>query len=835
MSRTSNFSQDHPYAKARGWVGGQRAGSALPRVSDGVNEVDNASEILVVGGTVSEPEDGVAQISFGGLSKSSNSSGLFPGSAGTPVLMRNNASIDLRPGDVVIVDSSDDSAVTTTSTASNTKIVGVVQQPIGRLDYGPVLFNGLTTIINTAGTIARGNYALTSATAARAAATAGRVSGSFGVYLTGTDLPDFVQGSAVTEESVPVESLEIDMPGTVPEGRVLFLALWLEDDVTSVSIDGWTQIGNEAGYYYFYKVSEGDDAADATWSTASPAVACVLLLHPNVSLSTPVADHDYDSSTSAASVSGLSDVPRYAIAGVASAVTSPGSGFIRLGGGSAVFNPGGSLSIVQEAVGDAAVGVSFANPVSVGNLLIAVCASRDGGPGGSGNLQMVSVPGVVDPTWTNVAINAHTNTAGNCDYVSLQAKIATSTSAGPFLNTCTSTSTGSDIYLFEVAGIGVSGVTALSQTGGTGSPLDIGSFTTVGANDLVIFAGVWKNGGDPGVSASGYTEDRDAVLGGGHPWFWIGHRSGSGGTVDAELTHSSGGNWAAVAGHFVSSALEAVGTLAGKYIGHASSATSPFSGGAQARDAIFAVNLLADANPSALLYGPDLGSEPTADAHISDSSDAHDASAISFDATGLDNTDADDVQEAIADLDVAITASGGGGGNWTMLSDSLLGSDTASFDFTSISGSYKHLAIVINGRSTRAGQVLDFVTMRFNNDSGSNYDGFWMQFFNGFATTAGAEDVGATSFAHALLAPAASSATGSSMGGEILISNYAATTFNKNFTSEHHASLTQASGNIRRCVSSGEWRSTAAITRVTIAPANGNWKAGSRATLYGLS
>jgi hypothetical protein len=46
------------------------------------------------------------------------------------------------------------------------------------------------------------------------------------------------------------------------------------------------------------------------------------------------------------------------------------------------------------------------------------------------------------------------------------------------------------------------------------------------------------------------------------------------------------------------------------------------------------------------------------DAHLADTTDAHDASAVSFDPTGLANTSATDVQEAIEDLDGAI--SGGG-------------------------------------------------------------------------------------------------------------------------------------------------------------------------------
>lgn len=42
------------------------------------------------------------------------------------------------------------------------------------------------------------------------------------------------------------------------------------------------------------------------------------------------------------------------------------------------------------------------------------------------------------------------------------------------------------------------------------------------------------------------------------------------------------------------------------------------------------------------------------DAHLTDPVDAHDASAVSFDSTGLAHTDADDVQEALEDLDAAI-------------------------------------------------------------------------------------------------------------------------------------------------------------------------------------
>lgn len=359
--RSTSFSKNHPYATTRGWVSPKRAASSLPTISDGVTEVDDASEIFVVGGVVSEPEDGVAQISFGGHAVGSNSQGGGISSSASAIRVLNNAGFTLQPGDVVITDDSMDAAVTTTSTASNTHIVGVVQDYIENLEYGPVLFNGFAAEVNAVGSVSRGMYALTSATAGAAGATASRVAGSFAVYLTGTDLPNFVSTAADTEQETPVTSLDITMPTGIPPNRLLFLALWVEAGTSSVDVDGWTLIGAESGFYYYYRISQGDDVATATWSPASVAVASVLLLHSSVSLGNPIEDHDYDTSTSAAAVSGLdTNLAHYAIAGVASDVTSPGSGFTRLGGGAtaaaadslvALFN--GSIDGIAYAIGAA--------------------------------------------------------------------------------------------------------------------------------------------------------------------------------------------------------------------------------------------------------------------------------------------------------------------------------------------------------------------------------------------------------------------------------------------------------------------------------------------------
>jgi hypothetical protein len=49
-------------------------------------------------------------------------------------------------------------------------------------------------------------------------------------------------------------------------------------------------------------------------------------------------------------------------------------------------------------------------------------------------------------------------------------------------------------------------------------------------------------------------------------------------------------------------------------------------------------------------------------AHLADAMDAHDASAVSFDPSGLSNTAATELQTAMEDYDAAIDAAGGGGG-----------------------------------------------------------------------------------------------------------------------------------------------------------------------------
>jgi hypothetical protein len=74
--------------------------------------------------------------------------------------------------------------------------------------------------------------------------------------------------------------------------------------------------------------------------------------------------------------------------------------------------------------------------------------------------------------------------------------------------------------------------------------------------------------------------------------------------------------------------------------------------------------------------------------------------------------------------------------------------------------------------------------------------------------------------------------TGMALDGQVLIPNYAATTFHKSFVAnwrEEHSGLTQ---DYQTCA---RWKNTVAVTRLTFAPDSAAFTNGSIFTLYGLN
>lgn len=165
-----------------------------------------------------------------------------------------------------------------------------------------------------------------------------------------------------------------------------------------------------------------------------------------------------------------------------------------------------------------------------------------------------------------------------------------------------------------------------------------------------------------------------------------------------------------------------------------------------------------------------------------------------------------------------------------MLADSTLGAAAASFDFTGIPAHWSHLMIVayLRGDAVTTSRA---VNVRFNNDSGGNYD---RQLYNaGAATVAGAEAFGATSGQVGSM-PAAS-ATADVFGTlSVIIPHYAGTVDQKACRSDYSEKRGVTTGLINMGGSCVYWRSAAAINRITLLPESGNFDIGSRASVYGM-
>lgn len=224
-------------------------------------------------------------------------------------------------------------------------------------------------------------------------------------------------------------------------------------------------------------------------------------------------------------------------------------------------------------------------------------------------------------------------------------------------------------------------------------------------------------------------------------------------------------------------------------------------------------------------FAADMATQAELDAHTGASSGAHAASAIAFTPAG--SIAATDVQAAIEEV---ASEAGGAGGDVVMLSDTLLGADADNIDVTGISGSYKHLRIVISVRSAKAA-TNDSAALRFNGDSGNNYYNE-LRIATG-TTNSASQQIGVDQLYGEC--PAASAPANYFSADDVLIVDYASTSKVKSVLRKVAYVKALSSGNVVALDTHGHWNSTAAITQVTLAASTGNQlKAGSRMTIYGL-
>lgn len=175
------------------------------------------------------------------------------------------------------------------------------------------------------------------------------------------------------------------------------------------------------------------------------------------------------------------------------------------------------------------------------------------------------------------------------------------------------------------------------------------------------------------------------------------------------------------------------------------------------------------------------------------------------------------------------------GANWhvgatsvgiTSYVDSQLVADAANWDFQNIVAGVL-LEGLFNARGATAAQDVALAA-RLNNDSGATYD---HQRLRARSTTVDTTaTLAGTSFQMGDI-PAASSAASASGVIQLLIGNYANTALHKGMNA-HTGMSKEAAGEIYAEQFGGAWRSTAAVTRLTVLCVVGNILSGSRATLY---
>ena len=164
------------------------------------------------------------------------------------------------------------------------------------------------------------------------------------------------------------------------------------------------------------------------------------------------------------------------------------------------------------------------------------------------------------------------------------------------------------------------------------------------------------------------------------------------------------------------------------------------------------------------------------------------------------------------------------GSTYTPLATQTLSSDTASISFSSISGAYTDLVIIAQFGQTTGGNA---VGMQFNSDTANNYS---ITSFYGNGTTAASDKLANTSHIWGAYNIAPSSVV--SGVAKWNIQNYSnATTYKTALCryDNNDASYPGASAVV------GLWRSTAAITTITIKPSAGSLKSGSTFSLYGIA
>ncbi len=159
-------------------------------------------------------------------------------------------------------------------------------------------------------------------------------------------------------------------------------------------------------------------------------------------------------------------------------------------------------------------------------------------------------------------------------------------------------------------------------------------------------------------------------------------------------------------------------------------------------------------------------------------------------------------------------------GTYALIASNTLGGAAASVTFSSIPNTYTDLIIVTQAISATA----DNVRIRFNSDSATNYSQTWLS-GTGSAAATGRYSTSTSVYIDIY----GSMGTALFNNANVQIMDYSNTTTYKSFLSRSN----RAGSGVDAIV--GQWRSTAAISTIVLAPTTGvNFSTGSTFKLYGI-
>jgi hypothetical protein len=163
---------------------------------------------------------------------------------------------------------------------------------------------------------------------------------------------------------------------------------------------------------------------------------------------------------------------------------------------------------------------------------------------------------------------------------------------------------------------------------------------------------------------------------------------------------------------------------------------------------------------------------------------------------------------------------------YTSIATTTLGSAQASYTFSSISGSYTDLVLVMSARTDNTGTGATYC-IRYNSDSSAIYS---LTALEGNGTSATSERYTGLTYAESGRLNTSSSSNTTPSLSIVNIMNYANSTTYKTALARSSASNEIYAVDAEVTL----WRSTVAISSLYIYPSSGNFVAGSTFTLYGI-